>query len=50
VPENEQGVQVLLEAFLLEKAFMELDAELKAPSGMVGLPLAAIITLLGADG
>ncbi|MFV0421261.1 maltose alpha-D-glucosyltransferase [Oleidesulfovibrio sp.] len=47
LPDDDKDTQVMLEAFLIEKALGELDAELQAPSGFVGLPLAAIITLMG---
>jgi maltose alpha-D-glucosyltransferase/alpha-amylase len=47
LPPDDTGRQVLLDAFLLEKAFYEVKYELNNRPSWVGIPLKGILGLMG---
>jgi maltose alpha-D-glucosyltransferase/alpha-amylase len=49
LPPNRENVQVLLDAYLLDKAIYEVNYELNNHPDWVGLPLVGILQVLGAD-
>lgn len=49
VPSDGKKLRLMLEAFLLEKAFLELENEFAKPSGMITLPIRAICSLMELD-
>jgi maltose alpha-D-glucosyltransferase/alpha-amylase len=49
LPQSQEGVKAILDAYLLDKAIYEVDYELNNRPDWVGLPLKGILQVLGAD-
>jgi maltose alpha-D-glucosyltransferase/alpha-amylase len=47
LPESSRGIQVLLDAYLMEKVLYEINYELNNRPGWVGIPLDGMMHLLG---
>jgi maltose alpha-D-glucosyltransferase/alpha-amylase len=49
LPESQAEQQVLLDTYLLERALLDLRADIEDKTELAGMPLRVILHLLGAD-